>query len=178
MTGILLFAGVIARARRRRRRRRLGAVAVLAAAGAAAAALTPLLAGHRPELGGGHSGRPAVTAAERRLASGRDVETFSLREPAGVILTARVTARRGVSVDVDATIPGLAGVFFGTATRFDRAPSCRLHGALKTCTQPVEWCPMPRATWHFRVVKTAGPPGEVRVDFVVGPKPGATSAVD
>jgi hypothetical protein len=31
---------------------------------------------------------------------------------------------------------------------------------------------MPKATWRFHVAKSSGPAGEVRVDFVVGPKPG------
>jgi len=37
--------------------------------------------------------------------------------------------------------------------------------------QSEEWCPTPKATWHFRLVKVAGPAGPIRFVYVVAPPP-------
>ena len=34
-----------------------------------------------------------------------------------------------------------------------------------------QWCPMPQATWHFRLVKLSGPAGPIRFDYVVAAPP-------
>ena len=100
-----------------------------------------------------------------------------MHERGGVILLAQLSAPRGVRAYVDATIPGVAGVGISGVTiatmsgERGASPSCRLHGGVNTCTQPVEWCPMPEATWRLRVVKLSGPAGPLRVSFVVGPRP-------
>jgi hypothetical protein len=92
---------------------------------------------------------------------------FDLAEPAGVILLLRLTAPQGTRATVTGTIPGLASVMISTKAR-----DCRQHGGMDVCTQPEEWCPMPAATWRFRLSKLAGPPGQIRLDFLVGRRPG------
>lgn len=104
------------------------------------------------------------------LGPGRSETTFTLTEPSGVILLARLTVRHGVRAFVDARIPNLAGARMSSV---DPVSSCRRRGPLDVCTQQEEWCPMPQAVWHFRLVKLAGPAGQLRVDFVIGaPPPG------
>ena len=95
-----------------------------------------------------------------------------MREPAGVMLLTRITVPYGVHAYVDARIPLVGGTRFQTAgSRPDPALSCRRDRASDMCTQSQEWCPMPAALWHMHLVKTAGPAGGIRVDFVVGPPP-------
>jgi hypothetical protein len=174
---IRIYAGVINRARGRQRRRRYRAVAfvVLAAGAVAVAALT--VGGGRSTGGRAHP-RSAATTAVRHLTAGRREMTFTMREPAGVILLARISAPRGVRAVVNATIPGLAGVPIGTTPdRFGRNPTCNVRGGMNVCTEAVEWCPMPQATWRLHLTKSAGPAGDVRVDFVVGPQPRSSTAV-
>jgi hypothetical protein len=68
--------------------------------------------------------------------------------------------------------PGVADITVGTAqTKRDPSLSCRLHGGVNVCTEAIEWCPMIAATWQLRVTKQSGPAAQIRVDFVVGPKP-------
>ena len=171
--GPSVHQGVIDDARARQRRHRSGwilAGALTAAAVAAAVSVIP--------VGGGSAGRqgrvgPRVyPSAEREFGFGKDSWSFSRREPAGMIVLARIASPRGVRASVNATIPGVAGVRFGTG----RGPgplslSCVVRGATNICTQAVEWCPMPRATWRFNVTKLTGPAGDIRVDFVVAPRP-------
>jgi len=102
------------------------------------------------------------------LDAGRATRTFTLHERGGVILVNRLTVPHGVRAFVDARIPGLAGARVSSwASR--NAPSlvCRGLGAFDVCTQSEEWCPMPQAVWHFRLVKLSGPAGPVRFDYVV-----------
>ena len=167
---VRVHAGVISQARGRQRRRRAVAVAVSAAVAAAAATL--FVGGGGASGGRDHAPRVSATTVVRHLAGGRGETRFSIREPAGVVLLARVSAPRGVRAFVNATIPGVAGVPMGTAPdRFGQNPACAVHGQVNVCTEAVEWCPTPQATWRFRVAKVAGPAGDVRVDFIVGPKP-------
>jgi hypothetical protein len=177
---VYVYFGVIRQARNRQRRRRL-AVAVGGSVAIAAAAIVVWNAGGgRPTGGSDHVARLSATPVVRHLRSGRRATTFSLREPAGVVLLARISAPRGVRASVNATIPGVAGVPIGTTPdRYGRNPTCKVRGGLNVCTEAVEWCPMPKATWRFHVTKSAGPAGDVRVDFVVGPKPHSSgSAVE
>jgi len=106
------------------------------------------------------------------LGAWRATRTFTFRERDGVILRNRLTVRRGVRVVVDARIPGIADVkIWSWARRYDPSLSCRHHGAFDVCTQGEQWCPMPQATWHFRLVKLSGPAGLVRFDYVVAAPP-------
>jgi len=169
-----LAAAVIARARARRarRRRRLAVCGALAAL-AALAALPAGSGGPRVAAGRHGSAAPA-----RRLAAGRAVTGFALRERAGVVLLAQVSAPRGVRVAITATLPGVARVAFGTVGGGGggRNPSCVARAGRSICTEAVEWCPMPSARWWVRIVKSAGPAGTVRVRFVVGAPPRAGPA--
>jgi hypothetical protein len=185
-------SGILARrtAARAARARRSAGMAV--AAVAVAAALTAC--GSRPAHG--HQGAPhrrpahaALAAAASghqsrqlrslvqttrtfRLGPGRATRTFTFRERGGVILLNQLTARHGVRAYVVARIPHLAGAEVWSWTSRDRpSASCRRHGAFDICTQGEEWCPMPPATWHFRLVKLGGPAGLIRFDYIVAAPP-------
>lgn len=177
---VAVYFGVISQARARQRRRRRAVVVggSLAVAATAVAVLTA--GGGQSARGRDRAARLSATTAIRHLLSGHRATTFSLREPAGVVLLARVSTPRGVRAFVNATIPGVAGVRFGTGhSPGPLSLSCAVHDARTICTQAVQWCPMPKATWRFHVAKSAGPAGDVRVDFVVGPEPGSSgSAVE
>ena len=173
---VCVHAGVISQARGRQRRRRAVAVGVTAAV--AAAAVTLIVGGGAASGGRAHAASAPATTVVRHLTGGRGETTFSLREPAGVVLLARVSAPRGVRAFVNATIPGVAGVPMGTTPDgFGQNPTCAVRGRLNVCTEAVEWCPMPQATWRFHVAKVAGPAGDVRVDFIVGPKPSSRTPI-
>jgi len=137
-------------------------------------------------VGSATAGRPSrsVAAAEAasapRLATSRTfllpagsaARRFTMREPAGVMLLTRISVPYGVHAYVDARIPNVGGTRFQRAgSRPDPALSCRRGGASEICTQSQEWCPMPAALWQMHLVKTAGPAGGIRVEFVVGPPP-------
>jgi hypothetical protein len=107
-------------------------------------------------------------AAFVHLGPGRAEASFRLHRPDGVILLFRATVPRGAKVRVDGRIPGVADVSFDTTTQPSPVFSCRHRGAKDVCVQQEEWCPMPEASWRFRVIKTSGPAGPIRVDFVVG----------
>jgi hypothetical protein len=119
------------------------------------------------------AGTAPATSRTFVLGPGRAERSFSLRERSGVILLNRLTVPHGVLAYVDAQIPGVAGAGVSSvARRNDPSLSCRRRGAVDVCTQAEEWCPMPRATWRFRLVKLSGPAGTVRFDYVVAPPPG------
>ena len=101
-----------------------------------------------------------VGAAPRRF-------HFLASEPLGVVLLLRLTVPHGMHVTATGRIPRLAGVQVSSSRRW----TCRRRGSLDVCTQPEEWCPIPAATWRFVLVKKAGPPGEIRLDFVIGSSP-------
>jgi hypothetical protein len=102
---------------------------------------------------------------------GRTEDVFRMDRPYGVILLFRVTVPLGANVRVDGRIPRVAGVSLDTTAQQSPAFLCHRRGLRNVCVQREEWCPMPDATWHFRVVKTGGPAGQIRVDFVVGAPP-------
>ena len=106
---------------------------------------------------------------------GRATAAFRLHEPYGVVLLFRATVPQGASVKIEARIPGVAGVSLSTSPRdrklWSPALTCRRRGRFDVCVQRAEWCPMPEATWRFRLTKTSGPAGPIRVDFVVGDVP-------
>jgi hypothetical protein len=92
---------------------------------------------------------------------------FLASEPLGVILLLRLTVPHGMHATATGRIPHLAGVMVST----DRRSTCRRRGPVDVCTQPEEWCPMPAAAWRFVLEKKSGPPGDVRLDFVIGSPP-------
>ena len=115
---------------------------------------------------------PFQTSRVFRLGSGRTTRAFTFRERSGVILVNRLTVPHGVRAVVDARIPHLAGARVTSwPSHNDPSLSCRQHGAVDICTQEEEWCPMPQATWHFRLVKLSGPAGPLRFDYVVATPP-------
>lgn len=104
-----------------------------------------------------------------RVASGTAVKRFEFSEPEGAIRLLRVTAPQGTHARLTGRILGTAGVSISIPRGKDNpAEVCRQTQAMAVCTQWEEACPMPPATWHFRLRKLAGPPGEIRVEFVVG----------
>lgn len=122
----------------------------------------------------GNTKRGFETTRSLHLPAGRASRTFTLRERSGVILVNRLTVRRGVRVTVYASIPHLAGagvISWPDQRGRDATLTCRRKGPYETCNQAEEWCPMPRATWHVRLVKLAGPAGAVRFDYLVAPPP-------
>jgi hypothetical protein len=128
----------------------------------------------------GAAGQPAPRAASAafqttrtfELGAGRSTRTFTLREHDGVILVNRLTVSHGVRAFVEARIPGLAGARVSSWTsRNDPSLVCRRRGAFDVCTQSEEWCPMPQAVWHFRLVKLSDHAGQVRFDYIVAAPP-------
>jgi hypothetical protein len=114
------------------------------------------------------------TTRTLQLPAGRASRTFTLRERSGVILINRLTVRRGVRVTVYASIPHLAGagvISWPDQRGRDTSLACQRKGPYETCNQAEEWCPMPKATWHVRLVKLSGPAGAVRFDYLVAPPP-------
>jgi hypothetical protein len=106
------------------------------------------------------------------LGVGRVTRTFTFRERTGVILVNRLTVPQGVRVIVDARIPRLAGARVSSwPIRDDPSLSCQRQGVVEVCNQSAEWCPMPQATWHFQLIKLAGPAEQIRFDYVVASPP-------
>jgi hypothetical protein len=123
----------------------------------------------------GHRAREArivfQTTRTFRLGPGRAIRTFTLQEPSGVILRNQVTVRPGVRAFVESRIPGVAGAGVWTWSSRAHPSECQRRGHLSVCRQYEEWCPMPQATWHFRLVKLGGPASLVSFDYVVAPPP-------
>jgi hypothetical protein len=115
----------------------------------------------------------ATHTATLHLGSGRRVLRFRLREESGVILLYRLRAPRGVRVRGSGQIPGLTVPLLIATRPVGPSSSCVARGPRVVCTVGEEWCPMPRAAWHFRVEKLGGPPADVSVTFRVG-TPGAS----
>jgi hypothetical protein len=91
-----------------------------------------------------------------------------MRQPSGIVRLTRLTATYGIRASVMATIPSGAGVRVVNFGTWRNPAPCRRRGSLLVCTQSQEACPMPKALWRIRLLKTGGPPGLVRFDFVVG----------
>lgn len=106
------------------------------------------------------------------LGAGRATRTFTFRERSGVILLNRLAAPHGVRAFVDARLPHLAGAQVSSwPTPRDPSLSCRRMSAFDVCTQAEEWCPMPQATWRFRLAKLSGPAGRIRFEYLVAAPP-------
>jgi hypothetical protein len=105
-----------------------------------------------------------------RTPAGASENRVEVAEPAGVILLFRVVAPVGTRARVTGVITGLAGVTIPIPlARSANAEACARQGGAVACTQAEEACPMPAASWRFRVRKLSGPAGRIRIDFVVGP---------
>jgi hypothetical protein len=107
-----------------------------------------------------------------KLPAGHATRTFTLQERSGVILLNRIPVRHGVRASVSADIPNVAGIRVHSWTNAV-APSanCVRRGAYDVCTQAGEWCPMPPATWHVRLVKFSGPAGQVHYELKIAAPP-------
>ena len=166
-------AGVIEEARQRQRRhRRLAAVAALAAAVLVAIVIA--------SGGGGPSKPPTTTTASSpgppigkgvgfSSPSGRAQASFSVKEPAGVILLAQISVPHGARAFMNATTFGGAVQVTTWGAGPGQSLSCTAHGGIDVCTQLIEPCPFGAAVWRLHVVKLSGPAGLVRVKLGFGP---------
>jgi hypothetical protein len=112
-----------------------------------------------------------VTWRQSRLlqvASGETIKRLHLTEPAGVVRLLRITVPLGTRATLTGVIPNLAAVGISTPGTAVASETCERRRASEVCTQAEEACPMPAATWRFRLWKLAGPAGEVAIDFVIG----------
>jgi hypothetical protein len=113
--------------------------------------------------------RPRPQSRTIHVASGATVRRFDVSEPAGAIQLLRVAVPHGTRARITGTIPQVAGVSISTPRqRSDPSESCRRRGGINVCTQSEEACPMPPATWHFRLRKLSGRAGVIRLEFLVG----------
>jgi hypothetical protein len=101
-----------------------------------------------------------------RLVDGKQRLRFTLRRPPGVVLTFRLTLPRGTRAYLTGRIGGVAGVMISTDH-----PGCRADRGMVVCEQQVEWCPLPRGTWSFRLHKLRGPRGHAGLEFRIGKPP-------
>ena len=113
-----------------------------------------------------------ITAGARNVISGNKFDGIFIAGNLyqGSIANSNVVEGNFIGTDVTGTVAvgnGLAGVKISS----ERREICRRRGAFDVCTQPEEWCPMPAAAWRFWLHKVAGPAGEIRLHFVVGPPP-------
>ena len=125
-------------------------------------------------VGAGHA-TPFIGFAARgdvfHLGTGYAQASSTVREPAGTVVQARISAPRGVHAYAAATLIGQAQVEISTVPNAaDPTLSCQVRCLLNECTEAFQWCPMPGATWQLRVVKRSGPAGVVRLDLYVGQK--------
>jgi hypothetical protein len=117
------------------------------------------------------AGRTA-TSVWFQTGAGPARRVFTMSQPRGVILLTRLTTTYGVRASVAATIPGVAGVRVLNYGDLGDPSPCRRRGSLEVCTQSQEGCPMPKAVWRIHLVKTGGPAGLVRFEFLVGKRLG------
>lgn len=101
-----------------------------------------------------------------KLRPGTQRVRFRLRRPAGVVLAFRLTLPLGTRAYLTGRIGSVAGVMISTDSS-----DCRRVGSVLRCEQQVEWCPLPRGTWGFRLRKVAGPAGQAVLEFRVGTPP-------
>ena len=168
-----LDAGVIEEARARQRRHRRGAaVTGLMAAGLVAVVIS--------SGGGGRGTRPPTASDSSSLTPignglgftsprGRAQASFSMNEPAGVILLAQISVPHGARAFMNATTSGGAVRVTTWGARPGHSLACTPHGGIDVCTQLIEPCPFAAAVWRLHVVKLSGPAGPVRVKLGFGP---------
>lgn len=115
--------------------------------------------------------RPSIVGHRSRsirIPNSAAVRQFALVEPAGVIQVLRITMPHSTRVSLTASIPHIASVAMSAPQSRSPSQACERRARVNVCTQAEEACPMPAATWRFRLRKLAGPPGEIRVQFTVG----------
>lgn len=117
-----------------------------------------------------------VETAVEHFGAGRHVRSFTLREPAWTIRQYRISAPAGVRVRAWAQVPHLTAPLEIRTAPDGPSSSCVRRGPRVVCTQAEEGCPMPRATWHVRVLKLTGRAGSVVVRFRVGRPPDSAAA--
>jgi hypothetical protein len=119
-------------------------------------------------LGERGSAQRASSGAIRqlRLVEGTQRLRFTLRRPPGVVLTFRLTLPRGTRAYLTGRIGGVAGVMISTEHQ-----GCRADRRMLVCEQQVEWCPLPRGNWGFRLHKLTGPRGHGKLEFRIGTPP-------
>jgi hypothetical protein len=108
--------------------------------------------------------------------AGRHQRSFTLHEPAGMIVEYRISAPAGARVRGWAQVPDLTARLEIRTAPDGPSSSCARRGPRVVCNQAEEGCPMPQATWHFRVLKLAGRAGNVVVRFRVGRPPDSSAA--
>ncbi len=136
------------------------------------------VAGQTVAAPGVTAGQPLVARSRSRsiqVVSGAMVKRFAVSEPAGVIWLLRVIVPHGTRAKLTGAIPRVAGVAISTPRSTVPSETCQRRGVVDVCTQAEEACPMPAATWQFRLHKLAGPAGEIRLEFLVGQPPGRRS---
>lgn len=119
--------------------------------------------------------RPAVGlsrhSATIHFGEGRRSVAFAMREPAGVILLYRISARVGMKIEGTTQLPSTSAPLLIRTSRSGPSSVCGHHGPHVVCTVGEEWCPMPKGTWHVHLRKLAGPAGDVTLWFRVGQPP-------
>lgn len=122
-------------------------------------------------VGGGASAAPgdrySVTV---HFAAGSHTEALRLKEPAGVILLYRLRASRGIAVRAFTQLPRLTVPLAIATAPTGPSSACVSRRRGVVCTVGEEWCPMPAAVWHVRLLKR-GAAGVVTVTFHVGTPP-------
>jgi hypothetical protein len=113
----------------------------------------------------------SVHTAVVHFGAGRQVRSFRMREPEGVILHYWISAPAGARVRGWAQIPHVTTRLEIRTAPYGSRSGCVRRRARVVCTQGEEWCPMPRRTWHFHVLKLAGRAGDVVMRFRVGIPP-------
>jgi hypothetical protein len=127
-------------------------------------------------VGGGNAAPPKAEGQTKtsrwfQTGPGPARRVFTMRQPDGVVLLTRLTTTYGIRASAAATIPGVAGVRVLNYGKLGDPSPCRRRGSVEVCTQSQEGCPMPKAVWRIHLLKTGGPAGLVRFDFVVGKPP-------
>jgi hypothetical protein len=117
-------------------------------------------------------GSADAPSATIHLGEGRQTASFRLPRPEGVILLYRISAPAGTNVRGYAQLPSVTVPLQIRTSRVGPSGGCTAIDDRIVCTVGMEWCPMPEGVWHFRVVKLAGPAGDVTITFKVGPPPG------
>ena len=103
--------------------------------------------------------------------AGRHSVSLRLREPAGVILLYRLSVPRGATVRASTQLPHITVPLRIATAPAGPSSACTNVASRVACTVGEEWCPMPAGTWHVRIEKLGGPPGDVTVWFRIGKPP-------
>lgn len=96
----------------------------------------------------------------------RSVRHFVLTEPAGTIKLLRLIVPHGDRARLTGNIPGIAEITISTTAHAPN-PVCEPSSTATICSEQEEQCPMPAATWRFRLQQSEGPGGTIRVEFKV-----------